>query len=112
MHPTPRPSNRIFTRRKSLSRIAAERPSLDQDERAQIIGHPEGGRLSFSIDNNLLPGYDGRGGLYRAPTLGSSSGWPVGSKRLFPGCRFWCCWTGSILTARSLHSAAATTGSL
>ena len=34
MHHTQSPSNRIFTRRKSLSLIAAERPSLDQDEQA------------------------------------------------------------------------------
>jgi len=57
--------------------IDEHRPSLDEAERAYIIGHPEGGTLSLSINDNLLLGYDGRWVHYRSPTKGGSSGSPV-----------------------------------
>jgi hypothetical protein len=57
--------------------IAEQRPSLDEAERAYIIGHPEGGTLSLSINDNVLLGYDGRWVHYRSPTKGGSSGSPV-----------------------------------
>ena len=47
------------------------------DSRVYAIGHPRGGKLSFSIHDNLLLDYDDRMMHYRTPTEGGSSGSPV-----------------------------------
>jgi V8-like Glu-specific endopeptidase len=52
-------------------------PTLDEGERVYIIGHPKGGTLSFSINDNRLLDYQDRWIHYRAPTEGGSSGSPV-----------------------------------
>jgi len=53
-------------------------PPLKGDSaRVYIIGHPRGGTLSFSLNDNRLLDYDGRLIHYRAPTEGGSSGSPV-----------------------------------
>ena len=68
--------------------IAKSLPPLNNDQRVYIIGHPQGGELSFSLqDNELLdhegppagtPGQPERCLIhYRAPTEPGSSGSPV-----------------------------------
>jgi len=52
-------------------------PARGGEERAYIIGHPQGRRLSFSIHDNYLLDYDGRLIHYRSPTDSGSSGSPV-----------------------------------
>lgn len=52
-------------------------PLADGKERAYIIGHPQGRRLSFSIHDNYLLDYDERLLHYRSPTEPGSSGSPV-----------------------------------
>lgn len=46
-------------------------------QRVYVLGHPRGGGLSFSIDDNLLLDHDAPKVHYRAPTEGGSSGSPV-----------------------------------
>lgn len=69
-------------------RLASSLPALDEPERVYLIGHPSGGALSLSLQDNELLDYDGRGPQrassplivrvhYRAPTEGGSSGSPV-----------------------------------
>ena len=57
--------------------LAAARPVRDETARVYIIGHPKGGTLSFSLNDNRLLDYDDRLLHYRAPTEGGSSGSPV-----------------------------------
>lgn len=65
--------------------IAANMPALGVQTpgrkqvppRVFVIGHPKGGVLSFSLQDNDLLDYDGRLVHYRAPTEDGSSGSPV-----------------------------------
>jgi len=57
--------------------IAKRLPLVDQNQRVYVIGHPRGGRLSYSIDDNLLLDHEKPQVHYRAPTEGGSSGSPV-----------------------------------
>ncbi len=53
-------------------------PVLDETSRAYIIGHPRGyDQPQFSIQDNLVLGFDDTRLHYRAPTEGGSSGSPV-----------------------------------
>ena len=52
-------------------------PLADGQQRAYIIGHPQGRKLSFSIHDNHLLDYDDRRLHYRSPTEPGSSGSPV-----------------------------------
>jgi V8-like Glu-specific endopeptidase len=59
--------------------LAQVLPFVETAERVYIIGHPAGGTLSFSLqDNVLLDHQDPPGKIhYRTPTVGGSSGSPV-----------------------------------
>lgn len=57
--------------------IARRLPLVDKNQRVYVIGHPRGGRLSYSIDDNLLLDHEKPRVHYRAPTEGGSSGSPV-----------------------------------
>jgi len=57
--------------------LASQPPLKGVDARVYVIGHPHGGGLSFSINDNVLLDYDDRYLHYRAPTEGGSSGSPV-----------------------------------
>jgi hypothetical protein len=59
--------------------LAQVLPIIEASARVYIIGHPAGGTLSFSLqDNALLDHQDPPGKLhYRTPTVGGSSGSPV-----------------------------------
>lgn len=57
--------------------LASSLPTNDGRQRVFIIGHPSGGTLSFSMQDNLLLDYNERLLHYRAPTEGGSSGSPV-----------------------------------
>jgi len=52
-------------------------PVPDGEQRVYVIGHPKGGTLSFSIQDNKLLDHDAPYLHYRAPTEGGSSGSPV-----------------------------------
>ena len=52
-------------------------PLADGQQRAYIIGHPQGRKLSFSIHDNYLLDYDDRLLHYRSPTEPGNSGSPV-----------------------------------
>lgn len=52
-------------------------PLADGEQRVYIIGHPRGGSLSFSIQDNVLLDHEDPYLHYRAPTEGGSSGSPV-----------------------------------
>jgi tetratricopeptide (TPR) repeat protein len=52
-------------------------PPKDADRHVYVIGHPAGGDLSVSMQDNLLLDYDSRRVHYRAPTEEGSSGSPV-----------------------------------
>ena len=52
-------------------------PARDSNERAYVIGHPRGRRLSFSIHDNHILDHDRRLVHYRSPTEPGSSGSPV-----------------------------------
>jgi S1-C subfamily serine protease len=52
-------------------------PLPDGEQRVYVIGHPKGGSLSFSIQDNLLLDHESPYLHYRAPTEGGSSGSPV-----------------------------------
>jgi V8-like Glu-specific endopeptidase len=54
-----------------------ELPDTNDSPRVYIIGHPHGGGLSFSLQDNLMVGHDESRVHYRAPTEGGSSGSPV-----------------------------------
>jgi Trypsin-like peptidase domain/MAP3K TRAFs-binding domain len=59
--------------------LAEVLPIIETSARVYIIGHPAGGTLSFSLqDNALLAHKDPPGKIhYRTPTVGGSSGSPV-----------------------------------
>jgi hypothetical protein len=68
--------------------IAKSLPALNNDQRVYIIGHPKGGELSFSLQDNELLDHEGPPAgtpsqpercliHYRAPTEPGSSGSPV-----------------------------------
>ena len=57
--------------------IAPALPSVQDKTRLYVIGHPRGGTLSFSIDDNLLIDHDTPRVHYRSPTDPGSSGSPV-----------------------------------
>ncbi|HEX6047928.1 MAG TPA: serine protease [Gemmatimonadaceae bacterium] len=57
--------------------VAKGLPVNNQQGRVYIIGHPAGGNLSYSLQDNLLLDYDDPLLHYRAPTEGGSSGSPI-----------------------------------
>lgn len=57
--------------------IAPRLPVNNGQGRVYIIGHPSGGSLSYSLQDNLLLDYDDSLMHYRTPTEGGSSGSPV-----------------------------------
>ncbi len=57
--------------------IASHLPLLNKNQRVYVIGHPRGGILSYSIDDNLILDHEKPKIHYRAPTEGGSSGSPV-----------------------------------
>jgi hypothetical protein len=57
--------------------IAKNLPTNDQTGRVYIVGHPAGGNLSYSLQDNLLLDYDNHLLHYRTPTEGGSSGSPI-----------------------------------
>ncbi|MBC7828275.1 MAG: trypsin-like peptidase domain-containing protein [Chitinophagaceae bacterium] len=64
-----------------LYSVAPGLPAMDASQnspqRVYIIGHPAGGTLQFSFQDNLLLDYDDHKLHYRTPTVGGSSGSPV-----------------------------------
>jgi V8-like Glu-specific endopeptidase len=52
-------------------------PSIGDGQRAYIIGHPNGGTLSYSLQDNLLLDFENHLIHYRTPTDKGSSGSPV-----------------------------------
>lgn len=57
--------------------IAKRLPLVGKNQRVYVIGHPRGGGLSYSIDDNLLLDHEKPRIHYRTPTEGGSSGSPV-----------------------------------
>jgi V8-like Glu-specific endopeptidase len=57
--------------------IAGGLPVNDEKQRVYIIGHPGGGILCFSLQDNLLLDYEDPRLHYRTPTEGGSSGSPI-----------------------------------
>ena len=57
--------------------VAPRLPLADGEQRVYVIGHPKGGSLSFSIQDNILLDHEAPRLHYRAPTEGGSSGSPV-----------------------------------
>jgi hypothetical protein len=57
--------------------IAPRLPDRDGRQRVYVVGHPQGGGLSFSLQDNLLLDWDQRRVHYRTPTEPGSSGSPV-----------------------------------
>jgi S1-C subfamily serine protease len=57
--------------------IASRLPPLGGPGRVYVVGHPLGGGLSFSLQDNLLLDWDERRVHYRTPTEPGSSGSPV-----------------------------------
>jgi hypothetical protein len=57
--------------------LAPRLPLADGLQRIYIVGHPRGGKLSFSLHDNLLLDHQSPRIHYRTPTEGGSSGSPV-----------------------------------
>ena len=57
--------------------IAPALPDRNGRQRLYVVGHPLGGGLSFSLQDNLLLDWDQRRVHYRTPTEPGSSGSPV-----------------------------------
>ncbi len=57
--------------------LAKRLPLVGKNQRVYVIGHPRGGGLSYSMDDNLLLDLERPEVHYRAPTEGGSSGSPV-----------------------------------
>lgn len=57
--------------------LAPVLPKRDGQQRVYVVGHPLGGGLSFSLQDNLLLDYDDKKVHYRTPTEPGSSGSPV-----------------------------------
>ena len=60
-----------------LANIAKRLPVVDEAARVYVIGHPRGGGLSYSLQDNLLLDHESPRIHYRTPTEGGSSGSPV-----------------------------------
>lgn len=58
-------------------RIAPRLPLLERNQRIYVIGHPKGGDISFSLNDNLLLDHEAPKVHYRSPTEGGSSGSPL-----------------------------------
>jgi V8-like Glu-specific endopeptidase len=50
---------------------------VGKNQRVYVIGHPRGGGLSYSLNDNLLLDHERPRVHYRAPTEGGSSGSPI-----------------------------------
>ena len=57
--------------------VAKKLPRVDEEQRIYLIGHPQGGNLSFSLYDNKLLDHESPLIHYRSPSLGGSSGSPV-----------------------------------
>jgi V8-like Glu-specific endopeptidase len=57
--------------------ISKNLPQLNKNCRVYVIGDPRGGKMSFSMPDNLLLDHASPLLHYRAPTEGGSSGSPV-----------------------------------
>jgi S1-C subfamily serine protease len=57
--------------------VAPRLPMADGKQRIYVVGHPKGGKLSFSLHDNLLLDHQAPRIHYRTPTEGGSSGSPV-----------------------------------
>jgi V8-like Glu-specific endopeptidase len=57
--------------------IAYYLPLVEPDQRVYVIGHPSGGTLSLSLQDNALLDHQAPRIHYRTPTEGGSSGSPV-----------------------------------
>lgn len=72
---------RTLTKEIAFYPLANRLPALQtdgpQEERIYIIGHPAGGTLQLSFQDNLLLDYEDPRIHYRTPTTGGSSGSPV-----------------------------------
>jgi len=70
-----------LTKDAELYRVASTLPLLEPPQdplnRVYIIGHPAGGTLQYSFQDNLLLDYENFKLHYRTPTIGGSSGSPV-----------------------------------
>lgn len=62
---------------KSKYPIARTMPINSSESRIYVIGHPDGGTLAFSLQDNELVNYDNSHIWYRTPTEGGSSGSPI-----------------------------------
>ncbi len=60
-----------------LFKVSGKELRKDANERMYIIGHPAGGTLQLSLQDNALLDIEGRLLHYRTPTVGGSSGSPV-----------------------------------
>jgi len=57
--------------------IARSMPKNNPESQIYVIGHPNGGTLAFSLQDNELINYDNSHIWYRTPTEGGSSGSPI-----------------------------------
>ena len=57
--------------------IARNMPKNSPESQIYVIGHPSGGTLAFSLQDNELINYDKSHIWYRTPTEGGSSGSPI-----------------------------------
>ncbi len=60
-----------------VMKLAKTLPIVEETTRVYVIGHPLGGTLSFSLQDNLLLDHEDPRIHYRTPTEGGSSGSPV-----------------------------------
>jgi hypothetical protein len=63
-------------------KVSKRLPLADGEQRVYVVGHPKGGDIKISIDDNVLLDHDGTKLHYRAPTEPGSSGSPVFNKKL------------------------------
>jgi S1-C subfamily serine protease len=63
-------------------KLSKRLPLADGEQRVYVVGHPKGGDVKISIDDNILLDHDGTKLHYRAPTEPGSSGSPVFNKKL------------------------------
>jgi V8-like Glu-specific endopeptidase len=66
-----------LTQKVKFYPIAKTLPVIDNTQRLYVIGHPFGGTLSISLQDNILLDYQDPRIHYRTPTEGGSSGSPV-----------------------------------
>ncbi len=69
--------NKLAEKKIELFPISEKKFSADGKERLYIIGHPAGGTLQLSLQDNELLDYEKQLLHYRTPTTGGSSGSPV-----------------------------------